>query len=415
MAARDDDVRWLAEYEAQAERDAIRNEPPLSDPKIGSETTTDKDPSDECVSVAAPRPPLDWSALQSKIPPARQWGDEGWLGMGHVTLTAGAGGVGKTLVAQTFGSCLALGRTYLNHVGTARRVLAWFCEDDEAELWRRQLDIARWLGVSLEDFAGKLYAHSYDGEQVELAALLDQGRRLVSTPHYDMLCEQIGDYRADVVILDNVARLYAANENDRHQVTSFIAMLTAAARPTNAAVMLLAHPGKAAGSEYSGSTAWEGAVRARLYLGRTLPDQEIDADETAGDDNARYLCRRKANYSPLDWRRLVYQNGVMVPEAPVSADRGGQRSNPLYARTVVMAAVRKLGEMGEHGNAAAQSPRYLPRLAKQYKLLEQSTEREFAAAMRDMRKDGTLVVSTVGHYANRTPREGLVLAETLHK
>lgn len=357
---------------------------------------------------------LDWLALQSQTPPVREWADEHWFGMGHVTLLAGAGGSGKTSVAQALGSCLALGRDYLNRVGLARRVLMWAAEDDTAELWRRQIAIAEWLRVPLGDFAGRLFLHSYDGEQVELATLLEQ-RQLVSTPQYQTLCQQIGDYKADVVILDNVARLYGADENNRHQVTGFVAMLTAAARATNAAVMLLAHPGKAAGSEYSGSTAWEGAVRARLYLGRTLPNADVDADGSAGDESVRYLCRRKANYSPLDWRRLAYVNGVMVPEAPVSADQGGQRASPLYARTVVMGAVRKLAEMGEHGSASTASPSYLPKLAKQYRLLDQCTEREFGAAMREMRKDGTLLVQVVGKYQNRTPREGLVLANEVHK
>ena len=355
------------------------------------------------------RAPLDWSELQCRTPPQREWADEHWFGMGHVTLLAGAGGTGKTSVAQALGSCLALGRDYLNRVGLARRVLMWAAEDDEPELWRRQLAIAEWLGVSLEDFAGRFTLHSYDGEQVELAALVDQ-RHLIATPQYKTLCEQIGDYKADVVILDNVARLYGADENNRHQVTGFVAMLTAAARPTNAAVMLLAHPGKASGSEYSGSTAWEGAVRARLYLGRTLPDSEIDAGEAVAEDGVRYLCRRKANYSPLDWRRLTYSDGVMVPEAPVSEQQGGQRSSPLYAQGIVKAAIRKLAEMGEHGSASTASPNYLPKLAQRFKLLEQSTYREFAAAMNEMWKAGTLVQAKVGMYSNRTPREGLVLA-----
>jgi hypothetical protein len=218
------------------------------------------------------------------------------------------------------------------------------------------------------------------------------------------LREQIGDYRAEVVMLDNIARLYAGNENDRHQVTSFIAMLTAAARPTNAAVLLLGHPGKAAGAEYSGSTAWEGSVRSRLYLGRTLPDIEPDADGAPSDDTIRYLARRKANYSARDWRKLVYADGVLVPE---HVEPAATRSNPARARTVVGAALRKLAAMNEHGNTSTRSDHYLPRLAAQYRLLDGVPAKEFAAAMRDMQTDGTLVIAEVGRYRNRSPKMGL--------
>jgi hypothetical protein len=356
--------------------------------------------------VRIARTPLDWNALNGVTPPVREWAVSHWLGQGHVTLMAGAGGSGKTAVAQALGSCLALRRNYLDEIPVARRVLMWAAEDDHNELWRRQLAIAQWLGVELSAFQQSLFVHSYDAQEVELAGLVDQ-RHLVAAPMYTELCEQIVDYKSDVVILDNLARLYAGNENDRHQVTSFIAMLTKAAQPTHAAVLLLGHPGKAAGSEFSGSTAWEGAVRARLYLGRTLPDAESN-DDAAADDTVRYLSRRKANYSALDWRRLSFRDGVMIPE-PI--EQGTARTSPVYARAIVTSAVRKLAEMGEHGTASSASPNYLPKLAKNYNLLEQTSEREFAAAMREMRKDGTLAMRPVGKYANRTAKEGLVMAD----
>jgi RecA-family ATPase len=333
--------------------------------------------------------------------------------MGFVTLLAGAGGSGKTSLVQAMASCYSLRRGYLDSVAAERRVLMWAAEDDDDELWRRQVAIARWLGVPLSAF-GSLYLHSYEGEECELAGLVHRQHKLVTTRMYDELCEQIGDYKADVLMIDNSARVFAGDENDRHQATSFVSLLTKAARPTRAAVMLLAHPGKAAGSEYSGSTAWEGAVRSRLYLGRTLPDAQPD-DEQPDDESVRFLCRRKANYSPRDWHRLVYRDGVLVPDQLEATD--APRSSPLHARAAVTRAIRALEAMNEYGNASTSSPNYLPKLAKAYKLLEQTTPREFADAMRTMRKDGSIVVKVVGKYQNRTPREGLVLAavDEVHK
>lgn len=378
-----------AELEAEDEREAIQSEP--------------RD------AGRPPRKPLDWRALEAEIPPERAWAIEHWLPMGHVTLLAGAGGSGKTTVAQALGSCLALRREYLDWIPADRRVLLWAAEDDRNELWRRQAAIARWLDVPLSAFADRLVVHSYDGQLVDLARLVEQ--QLVPTPMLTELREQIGDYRADVVILDNVARLYAGNENDRHQVTTFIALLTAAATPTQAAVLLLGHPGKNPGSEYSGSTAWEGAVRTRLYLGRTLPDAEQPESDAAEDDGVRFLARRKANYSQRDWRRLRYVNGVMVPDTP--AESGTVRKpGGEFDQDVVRRAVRKLATMGQHGVARRSSPNYLPKLARQYSLLDSLSERQFAVAMCELQKVGSLVMATVGKYSNRNPREGLVVAES---
>jgi hypothetical protein len=374
---------------ASADAAAIARERGLEDAQRFARQTLESLAQREATERRPTRAPLDFDALQHESPPPRDWAEVNQAGMGWVTLVAGAGGVGKSTLMQQAGSHYALGRDYIDRVPTARRVLIWNAEDDSTELWRRQLDIARWLDVPLSAFAGRLFLQSYEGEQIEVAALVD-GHRLVSTPMYRELCQQIGDYRADVVVLDNIARLFAGSENDRHQVTSFVAMLAAAARPTSAAVLLVGHPGKAAGSEYSGSTAWEGAVRARLYFGRTLPDVELDADRPAEDENVRYLCKRKANYSARDWRRLVFANGVFVPE---QREAGATSANPLFARAFVRTAIRKL--------------------AKRYGLLGETTPQQFARAMVDMRKAGELVVATVGKYANRSPREGLVLASEI--
>ena len=188
------------------------------------------------------------------------------------------------------------------------------------------------------------------------------------------LTEQVRDYGADYVFLDNIARIYGGNESDRHQVTTFIAWLSAACRP--AGLCLLGHPAKGIGSEYSGSTAWEGAVRARLYLSDRLPDaQGSDDEDQTPDPGVRYLSRRKSNYSPNDWRRLDYQDGVLVPEiaqAVAVGSIGGE-----FAKDIVRRAVRKLQDMGFHGNAGTRSPEYLPKLSNQYGLLDRLSEKRF--------------------------------------
>jgi RecA-family ATPase len=355
--------------------------------------------------VAQPIQPMRWAQLSTETPPPREWAIDHWFGMGHVTLMAGAGGLGKTSIAQAMASCLSLQRDYLDNVSKPRRVLMWACEDDADELWRRQILIAAALNIPLKDFDSRFILMPYDGEDVELVTLSD-GRQ-VASPMIKTLTEQIGDYGAEAVILDNIARLYGCSENDRHQVTSFVAMLTKAAKPTRAAIMLLGHPAKGPGSEYSGSTAWEGAVRSRLYLGRNLPDQEPQA-EPKEDDGIRYLCRRKANYSTRDYRLIRYCNGVMSPDEaarPVSA-------RPTeFAQDVVIRAVMSLDRIQKWGNASTASPDYLPKLAANYQLIDGISHKAFVVAMRELEVAGKLRLEVIGQYPNRSPKKGFKVAQ----
>ena len=58
----------------------------------------------------------------------------------------------------------------------------------------------------------------------------DGGGKLLQTAMREELQQQIADYLAEVVILDNAARLFGGKENERHQVTRCMAALNAAAR-----------------------------------------------------------------------------------------------------------------------------------------------------------------------------------------
>jgi hypothetical protein len=358
---------------------------------------------DEATEAEKPcRTPLDWDALHGE-PPPREWALQYWLPQRHPSLIAGRGGIGKTLLAQHVGTAMAFAHAYVDEILRPLKVLLWAGEDDDTELWRRQLPICAHFGVGLPQLKDKLILQSYEGADITLAAPVFG--TLAPTPMLAELTEQVRDYQVDYVFLDNIARVYGGNESDRHSVTQFLAWISAACRP--AGVCLLGHPAKGIGSEYSGSTAWEGSVRARLYLSDRLPDAEPADEEAEPDPGVRYLSRRKSNYSPNDWRRLDYRDGALVPEnaqiVPVGS-LGGE-----FARDIVRRAVRKLDSMGFHGNASTRSPDYLPKLAKQYGLLDRLAEKRFGSFMRDMLKDGELLVKTIGQYSNRSPKPGLVL------
>ena len=354
------------------------------------------------------RRPLDWSALADGEPPPRDWAIDHWLGMGHATLLAGLGGIGKTLIAQQIGSALALGRPFIDAVHRPRTVLMWAAEDDHDELWRRQSAIAAHMGVGLEQFAGKLIVESFADRDCTVMDL-DLGGRLVQTGMLDELREQVRDYRAEVVILDNAARLYGGKESDRNQVTRFVASLNAAAG--GAAVLLLAHPGRAPGSEYSGSSAWENAARARMFLSDRKPDAGVfDHDDEAPTGELRYLAKRKTNYSARDLRAFNYADGVLVPEQPTGTPGGlvGALTDQRDERIVLEAFDRLINGLGQQPTDGETSPNYLPKLILQFGLAEGRQKRDLTRAMRRLQTDGALRRVVVGTYPNRSKKYGLV-------
>ena len=351
--------------------------------------------------------PLAWPDLAGKEPPARKWAINGWIGYGHTTLLVGSGGIGKTLLSQQIGSCLSLGRSFIDEITHPQKVLMWACEDDHDELWRRQVNIARSQKVGLEEFAGHFRLvprHGYNNTMC-----FSNFGKLEFSPLITELAKEADEFEADVVILDNVAQLYGAGENDRHSVTAFLNYLSGQLK--HRALLLLAHPSRAQGSEFSGSGAWENVARTRLYLGSKLPDAQPDPDVPDNPDE-RYLSRRKANYSSKDWRRFQYDLGVLVPEAVESQGTGliGHLREQAAERLVVE-AIRKLESMGIHATEGQRSPQYLPRLIIEYKLGNGHSKPELATAMRKLMTDGKLTKTIVGKNANRSDKLGLSVAD----
>jgi hypothetical protein len=356
-----------------------------------------------------PEPPqaISWRAIADLEPPPRRWALTGWMGFGHTTLLVGSGGIGKTLLAQQLAAALALGRDFIDQVPAPLNVLMWACEDDAAELWRRQVAIAHSMNVGLAAFQDRLFVvprHGFDNTLVTV-----EGGALRFTPRLEELRQAANECACRVVILDNVAQLYGANENDRHQVTCFMNSL-AGALP-ECAILLLSHPARGANSEFSGSSAWENCARTRLYLGAQLPDVVRAVDEEPPPDNVRFLARRKANYSTRDYRRFTFQDGVLVPDVVEASGGMVDHLRKQRAERVVIDGMRKLLERGVRVTDGATSSAYLPRALAEYQLAEGLTKKDLADAMRRAVMDGRLARGEVGRYPNRSPIMGLKLVD----
>jgi len=353
-----------------------------------------------------PRRPLNWGDLEGKPPPDRPWLISHWLSHGS-TLLAGSGGIGKSLLAQTIATALALGRPFLDLVPEPQRVLFWACEDDHDELWRRQIAICRHFGVKLTDLQERLVIEDRYGEDNSLFL------PIYGVPQWtalrDDLAEQVKDYRSQVLILDNIGQTFGCSENDRHAVTLYVNGFASLVPAT----LLLGHPAKATGSEFSGSTAWENAVRMRWYLGTKLPDQPAE-EGVEEDDNVRFLAKRKTNYTVRDYRKLCYRDGIYAVEGDEGATFSGrvlaEESNAQAEATIVNAISRLLALTTPiYGRAEPRSPDYMVRKVLQYKLGGPFSKRELDAALRRLLLENRVREVEVGKLNNRMPRMGLKL------
>ncbi len=101
--------------------------------------------------VAVPAGLIKPVTLAGRPVPERKWIVDGLVPAGHVTLLAGDGGTGKTLVSLQLAVACALGKMWLGRPTKACRALVFACEDDPDELHRRLEDICRHYGADLAD------------------------------------------------------------------------------------------------------------------------------------------------------------------------------------------------------------------------------------------------------------------------
>jgi hypothetical protein len=348
-------------------------------------------------------PPIYWPSLEGE-PPPRTWWIQDWLGP-WPTLTSGAGGAGKTRLWQAVATSLATGRPYIGAQVKPLRVLTWLCEESKDEVWRNQVAINRHFTLSMENLSNLSIVPRQGLDNTLLAIVYGQPQ---FTPLIEQLRQQVNDLKVDVLVLDNLAQLFGGNENDRHQATFFVNAISGLVRDRPFSPVFVGHTARAQGSEYSGSAAWENAVRMRWYVGSTLPDQKPTDEDEPIDSDTVYLARRKANYAPKDWMRLKYESGVLVPEGSSEAPADHAFRDGV-ADDLIIAAIVKLKSAGIHPTDGITSSDYLPKQIVSKRLAEGHSKRELAAAMNRLMGIGRLRRDIVGKYSNRSPRYGLVI------
>lgn len=189
----------------------------------------------------------------------------------QVTLMGGHGGSGKSLIGLTIAAHVADGKHWGPFKVRKGSVLVVSMEDTADILRDRLKRIIKFYSLDPKRIEKNLLLLDCTELDALVVEHFAQGRRhLRLVEDAERIMKEASKY--DLVLIDNASDAYAADENVRYLVRSFIRALSKAVRPSDGAVLLLTHIDKTAartgsgGQTYSGSTAWHNSVRSRIAI-----------------------------------------------------------------------------------------------------------------------------------------------------
>jgi hypothetical protein len=228
----------------------------------------------------------------------------------YISVTASAGGIGKTSAIIVEALAIATGKDLLG-TPVKEQANVWIInlEDPISEMQMRTIAAMQHYNLTPDDIRGRLFIDGEDTMQITLAAESRDG--LITND--DMLAAMIRVIKQNkigVVILDPFVSAHLVNENNNGSVQAVVAMLRKLARDTNSSVQLVHHIRKTNGEDATidsvrGAGSLIGAARAARVINRITPDDAIalgvDEHEALGifavDDG-------KANLAPPSDKRI---------------------------------------------------------------------------------------------------------------
>jgi RecA-family ATPase len=311
----------------------------------------------------------------------------------NVSALYGDGGTGKSLLALQLAVAVASGTSWLGYMPEPGGCLYLSAEDDKDETHIRLKSIVD--GSEAEfDMLQDLHLAILAGEDSVLAHEDAKGVRIKQTQLFHRLHATLDILKPKLLILDNLADIFAGNENSKVLARQFIGLLRGLALRHDCTVLLLAHPslsGLSSGSGTSGNTAWSNSVRSRLYLVR-----ERDHDGFESDPNRRVLQTMKANYGPVGGRIcLRWEAGrfIRLDQAAGSETDAAARSSQVQR-----VFLQLLGWHNERNKpvSASKSPTYAPSVFAKHPHSESIKNREFEVEMNVLLDRGEIAIIEEG-------------------
>lgn len=346
-----------------------------------------------------PTAPLVSPPSWPKEPPPRvAWVAHNLIPRGDVSSLGGDGGSGKTMLALQLAAAMARGaQDWLGAVVDPGPVVFLSGEEPEDEIRRRVARIGARQGFDCNaladlhfwfpsDFAGCTFATPGPGGVMQ------------ATPLFRSIEAAITERRPALVVLDNVAAVFAGNQNDRVMVRTFVNLFRGMARTTGCGVLLLDHPslsGMQNGTGRGGNMDWRNSVRAALHL-------KAAEDKADTDRGVRILECVKNNYAPLAAAlRLEWVDGVLAIEGTASPlQRAAQDAQADEKFLVLLALHTRLGiDVGPNPGQ-----NYAPKLFAEHAENGGYRKQAFATIMHRLQLAGRIVVEEQGQASRRRKR-----------
>jgi RecA-family ATPase len=366
---------------------AAELEPPIDDWQPPADIPNTATGKPEPIAQAELVTPLQWP---DEPPPRVSWVTHNLIPRGDVSSLGGDGGSGKTMAALQLSAAMARGaQDWLGHVIEPGPVVFLSGEEPEDEIRRRVGRIAARQGFNISELADLHFWFPSDFADCTLATP-GPGGVMQATPLMRSIEAAIVQIRPALVVLDNVAAVFAGNQNDRVMVRTFVNLWRGIARSTGAGVLLLDHPslsGLTTGTGRGGNMDWRNSVRSALHLKAT-----DDREEAAR--GVRILECVKNNYAPLGSpTKLEWVDGVLAPEGTASPHQ--RRAAEADAETRFLdhlANVNRLGrDVGEKPG-----PNYAAAIFEKMEEPSGYTSAAFAKAMQRLFRDGKIALEPVG-------------------
>jgi len=268
---------------------------------------------------------LDFCDIEDNPPPLT-WVVQDWvLKEPSLTLFTGRGGGGKSLLSLQLGIALAAGMPWLGlPVLEPTRVLMAMCEDP-----KNVIALRRWAIIDQDPEImdaiepGMLQILPRIGEDNAIGQM--EGNKIVPGPFYFQLKSKLASMGSEykVLVIDTLMDVFHGEENDRTAVGQFTKqILFRLALDHNCWILVLAHPPKSVEHAYSGSTAWQGAVRMMWVL------QQDDREGVMRLDVDKSNYGQKPTGIPVR-----YSKGAFVVVDEVAVDQESKDAIMAYITT----------------------------------------------------------------------------------
>lgn len=326
------------------------------------------------------------SSWIGKPVPELRWLVPDWVPWGRVTAIYGHGATGKTLMCQQLMTCCAIGAKWMNFTTVKLRSIGFFCEDDEAEIHRRQEQINKAYGCSMEDVdQGVRYIARLGLDNILMRYANSRG---VRSPLVDDLIKEALKFGAELVVIDTVSDTFDGNEISRPEVRQYVSTLGYIAQAIGGTVVCTAHPsreGMRSGTGESGSTQFFNSFRSMIY-GTTVGKPGDDNY----DPNLRNWRRVKSNYAVHNASfDTKWERGAFLPTGPNGPMERKAAQSMLDMLVLELVALHQ--DAGSYVFSTSQSPRYAPTVfATHERNIHHASRRDFTDAMNRMLRAGKL-------------------------